>query len=361
MVSALMFLMMLTAGNIPEMMVPEGTVLPVVLNEKISTKTVQENDPILFSLADDIRVGGHRGAVLIPRGSNVVGRVIRTDRAGHFIGRATIDIRMEKIVTPNGDVYDGLSTKVVDLSNNKGRKGQVKSDGEIEGPVHRKRDAFFLLFPPTTIFQLIAIPARGPDVLLPAETRLYVKLMNPIYVERQIAEQVPAMPMQAPQMQLPPMRVPQSMAAPIPQSPVPAAQSMPVPVPQPMIPQTVITQPIMVQPVMPQAVRYQSWADLDRLLSPVALYPDPLLSAVLIVCSHPEQMNQLAAYPALVSRMSADPFWMSSLGNAYLVQPNDVMNSVQRLRRQALVVRGVAPAMAVAPAAIPAPVYVRPY
>src|SRR5579884_2880807 len=107
---------MMMSGNVPEMMIPEGTVIPVVLNEKVSTKNVQEGDPILFSLADDVRASGHRGIILIPRGSSVVGRVVRTDRAGHFIGRSMMDIRMEKIVTPDGDVYDGLNSKVVDIN-----------------------------------------------------------------------------------------------------------------------------------------------------------------------------------------------------------------------------------------------------
>src|SRR3954469_16960744 len=142
MILSLLMAMMMT-GSVSEMMIPEGTVIPVVLNEKVSTTNVQENDPILFSLADDIRAGGHRGVVLIPRGSSVIGRVVRTDRAGHFFGRATMDIRMEKIVTPTGDVYDGLTTKLVDVNNTKGKKGQVRNDGEIEGPTHRKRDAFF--------------------------------------------------------------------------------------------------------------------------------------------------------------------------------------------------------------------------
>jgi hypothetical protein len=44
-------------------------------------------------------------------------------------------------------------------------------------------DTFFLLFPPTTVFQLLATPKRGPDIVLPIETRLQVKLMSPIYVE----------------------------------------------------------------------------------------------------------------------------------------------------------------------------------
>ena len=43
----------LMAGNAHEMIIPEGTVLPVVLNETLNTKKVQDNDPILLSLADD--------------------------------------------------------------------------------------------------------------------------------------------------------------------------------------------------------------------------------------------------------------------------------------------------------------------
>src|SRR5262245_4866461 len=166
-----------------EMMVPEGTIIPIVLNETISTARLEDNDPILFSLADDVRASGRRGPVLIPRGSNVVGRVVKLDRAGHFIGRSEIGIRIQELITPTGEVYDDLSTKITDVGKSKGEKGEVKANGEIQGPVHRGRDTFFLLFPPTTLFQLLATPKRGPDVVLPVETRLYVKLMSPIYVQ----------------------------------------------------------------------------------------------------------------------------------------------------------------------------------
>jgi len=60
------FAVLMSAG-VTEMMIPEGTILPVVLNETINTAKLQENDPVLFTLADDIRSAGHRGPVLIPR------------------------------------------------------------------------------------------------------------------------------------------------------------------------------------------------------------------------------------------------------------------------------------------------------
>src|SRR3954468_24308444 len=110
---------LLLSANGPEMMIPEGTILPVVLNETLNTARLQDNDPILFSLADDIRTAGHRGPVLLPRGSSVVGRIVMSERAGHFFGRSQMDIRVEEIITPTGEVYDGVSSKIVDIAKKK--------------------------------------------------------------------------------------------------------------------------------------------------------------------------------------------------------------------------------------------------
>jgi Protein of unknown function (DUF3300) len=317
MISAALFAIFLSAGP-QDMVIPEGTILPVILNETISTAKVQDDDPILLSLADDVRAAGRRGPILIPRGSSVVGRVVKSDRAGHFIGRSHIDIRVQEIVTPSGESYDGLTAKIVDVAKKKGVKGDVKRDGIIDGPVHRERDAFLLLFPPTTLFQLLATPKRGPDVVLPVETRLYVKLMTPIYVETQ---------------------------------PGAVAQVTPEPVPVPR--------------QVSRAVPALSPATLDVLVSPVALYPDAILRDLLAATQHPNEIvaaNQwvhaardtvgslprsgytdrwdysvkaMTAYPDLLQRLTADMNWTTKLGSAYAAQPSDVMSAVQRMRTQA--------------------------
>ena len=327
MVSSLLLAVMLLADP-QETMIPEGTVLPVIVNEKISTKTLQENDPVLFTLADDIRAGGRRGAVLIPRGSSVVGRVVKNDRAGYLAGRAHIDIRIQEIVTAD-HVYDGLSTKVVEIGKIKNQKGEIKADGEINGPGHAKRDTFFLLFPPTTIFQIMATPGRGPDVVLPVETRLFVKLMNPIYIERQVAE-------------VKPNPVPRAaVAAPVQQAP-PVSVVQLIPGPQPV-----------------SQVLYVN--NLDSIVSPVALYPDTILPYVLAASTHPLEIVEasqflqqnrnapqpqwdpsiqaLAGYPDLIKRLGSNISWTTNLGNAYLTRPKDVMDTVQRLRVQSGVYR----------------------
>ncbi len=105
---------------------------------------------------------------------------------------------------------------------------------------------------------------------------------------------------------------------------------------------------------------------LDDLVAPVALYPDPLLGEVLAACTYPfeiaeaEQWVQdhakwkpnklmdeakkqhwdpsvqgLVAFPDVLSRLSQGIGWAKPLGDAFLAQQQDVMQAVQRMRSKA--------------------------
>jgi hypothetical protein len=105
---------------------------------------------------------------------------------------------------------------------------------------------------------------------------------------------------------------------------------------------------------------------LDSLVAPVALYPDPLLAQVLAASTYPLEIIQLqqwmtkhpdlkgdalaaavekenwdpavqglAALPDVVKRLGDDIKWTADLGNAFLAQQSDVMNAVQRMRKKA--------------------------
>jgi hypothetical protein len=105
---------------------------------------------------------------------------------------------------------------------------------------------------------------------------------------------------------------------------------------------------------------------LDSLTAPIALYPDALLAQVLMASTFPQQIQDaaqwskanpqkqgdaavqavgsepwdpsvqsLVAFPQVLATMASKPDWVTQLGNAFLAQPNDVMDSVQRLRKQA--------------------------
>jgi hypothetical protein len=96
---------------------------------------------------------------------------------------------------------------------------------------------------------------------------------------------------------------------------------------------------------------------LDNLLAPIALYPDPLLAQVLLAATFVDQVDEaarwmraynntyaiddqpwdvsvkaVAHYPSVLYMMSDQIDWTTSLGQAYVYQSTDVMASIQRLR-----------------------------
>src|SRR5262249_447002 len=60
------------------------------------------------------------------------------------------------------------------------KRYQVRED-VIIGRGHARRDALALLFPPTTLYQLIRLPARGPKLSIRDEDQLTIKLLQPVY------------------------------------------------------------------------------------------------------------------------------------------------------------------------------------
>ncbi len=105
---------------------------------------------------------------------------------------------------------------------------------------------------------------------------------------------------------------------------------------------------------------------LDSLVAPIALYPDPLLAQVLAASTYPLELVQLqqwlaknknlkdkalvdavqkqpwdpsvqamSALPDVVKRLVDDVQWTTDLGNAFLAQENDVLDAVQRMRKKA--------------------------
>ena len=105
---------------------------------------------------------------------------------------------------------------------------------------------------------------------------------------------------------------------------------------------------------------------LDSLVAPIALYPDPILSQVLVASTYPLEiveaarwlgMNSalqgkalvdaaakqtwdasvqaLVVFPDVLKHLNQDIGWVSDLGNAFLAQQNEVLNAIQRMRQKA--------------------------
>ncbi len=107
-------------------------------------------------------------------------------------------------------------------------------------------------------------------------------------------------------------------------------------------------------------------AQLDQMLAPIALFPDALLSQVLMASTYPSQVakaadwafanrdlkgddavkavqdkdwdpsvQSLVGFPQVLAMLQEKPEWVRDLGDAFLAQPDAVMDSVQFLRMKA--------------------------
>src|ERR1017187_6546724 len=105
---------------------------------------------------------------------------------------------------------------------------------------------------------------------------------------------------------------------------------------------------------------------LDNLVAPIALYPDPLLGQVLAASTYPVELVEaqqwlqangslqgqqlmdaarqqnwdasvqaMVAMPDVLTKLTQDIQWTTDLGNAFLAQQADVMGAVQRMRARA--------------------------
>ncbi len=105
---------------------------------------------------------------------------------------------------------------------------------------------------------------------------------------------------------------------------------------------------------------------IDQMVAPIALYPDALMSQVLMAATYPDQVTEadqwvqanpdltgqqlddalatatwdpsiiaLCKFPTVLDRMANNLKWTSDLGNAFLNQKADVMDAVQTLRQAA--------------------------
>jgi len=119
----------------------------------------------------------------------------------------------------------------------------------------------------------------------------------------------------------------------------------------------------------PGAAMVYAPPQLDQMLAALALYPDPLLTEILTAATYPYEIDaaarwlqvppnasltdgplfatlqtidwdpsvkSLLPFPQILMMLDQHLDWTQAIGNAFLAQPADVMDSIQRLRQEAL-------------------------
>ena len=110
----------------------------------------------------------------------------------------------------------------------------------------------------------------------------------------------------------------------------------------------------------PSAPARRSAAELEKLAMPIALHPDPLISVILPAAVYPveivvaarfvkdtnnvskvdaqpwdDNVKAVAKFPELIAKMDADLDWTVALGQAFLEQRKELMDTIQALRLKA--------------------------
>ena len=104
----------------------------------------------------------------------------------------------------------------------------------------------------------------------------------------------------------------------------------------------------------------QTSAQLQTLVAPIALYPDPLVAQILQASTSPDQVSEAAVeimmhpgqslesepwdasvlavshYPPVIEMMAKQINWTTQLGQAYLAQQGSVLKAIQSMRQQAM-------------------------
>src|SRR5579863_5482857 len=119
-------------------------------------------------------------------------------------------------------------------------------------------------------------------------------------------------------------------------------------------------------PALPPPGQTLTPDQLNDLVAPIALYPDELLSQIMVAATYPlevveafqwaqrnpgltgpaltqaaQQQNwdpsvqALVVFPDVMKRLNDDVTWTTNLGDAFLAQQQDVMDAVQRMRQRA--------------------------
>ena len=105
--------------------VEAGTAISVTVDQSISSKTNNEGDHFVASLAAPVRVGEKQ---VIPSGARARGTVTLAKSAGKFKGNAELGVTLDSI-TVNGETYSLQTTSVTEAGKGRGKRTAIGAGG----------------------------------------------------------------------------------------------------------------------------------------------------------------------------------------------------------------------------------------
>jgi len=117
----------------PPVVVPAGTVIPVTLTSRISTKNARDGDGIYGKTVFPITVNNK---IVIPEGSFVRGKVTEIRRPGRVKGKGELTLNFQTLVLPGG-----ITVPIYTSLGGAGGAGERKGEATVQGDSSKGEDA----------------------------------------------------------------------------------------------------------------------------------------------------------------------------------------------------------------------------
>jgi type IV secretion system protein VirB10 len=113
--------------------VPAGTVIPISLTSRVSTKHAKDGDGVYGKTVFPITINNK---IVIPEGSNVRGRISAIRRPGRVKGKGELSLSFQTLVLPNGTtlpIYTSLRSA--------GGAAERRGEATVQGDSSKGEDA----------------------------------------------------------------------------------------------------------------------------------------------------------------------------------------------------------------------------
>lgn len=194
---------------------PAGTAVSLTLLDTLDTRSTRAGDSAHFSVREDVWAGSE---LAIPRGSSVRATLVRVRRPGRIAGRAEIRLQFDELILADGttlalsaellragfyDIRRGSEGKVRG-EGSKGRDAAAVAYGGLQGTilgtaVGGKKGAAYGGIIGASVGLIGVMLERGPDLELPAGTRMDVELARELAIPVAAIERARALPAPTPQ------------------------------------------------------------------------------------------------------------------------------------------------------------------
>lgn len=170
----------------PPVVIPEGTVLTVTIDESVGTKTNNDGDRFDASLAAPLTVDGNE---VLPAGTKAIGTVVQAKSAGRVKGGAILQLTLDSIKL-NGTDYPIETSSFEETGKGRGKRtatgaGGGAAFGGILGAIAGGgRGAGIGLLVGGAAGTAGAAFTGKRDFTIPAETRLHFKLRNDVAIQQ---------------------------------------------------------------------------------------------------------------------------------------------------------------------------------